>query len=480
MNIDISNMELIVSFKHICKNCGRKYILKDEFDGRELKCKNCKKPMIIKKTLIKGLSKKCPKCNAEMSNKAVVCIKCGFDVRNGQISPVFQEQKRLDVQEGSSRKIYISIASVVFIFICLIYLFVFYIPKQQELSLYKIAKAGSSQDCTEYLKKYSEGKFADEVKILKKEKKAFEKAKIGSSQDCSLYLSKYSDGKYADEIKLLKREKEVYEKAKIGSSQDCTEYLSKFPNGLYVDKVKMLKKQKEEKEEEGLYQNAVNGSSQDCVAYLNKYPNGKKANEIKLLKKQKEEKEEELYKNAKNGTSQDCTTYLRKYPNGKNANEILFLKKLKEIKEQELYIQKIIKQIKNESKFSSKKVSGVKGKIIIVTEYYKEYTKIEIPERLRISKLSELCVVVVRSFRKGKKVGSYSEFGAGRAYEGIVTYDFYDIIEYKYLGCWKCIVQPPKTYEFDTINGLVQYHEVIGDTTGNELLFLNELKIKKK
>lgn len=101
-----------------------------------------------------------------------------------------------------------------------------------------------------------------------------------SSKKYDNYLSKYPDGKFFNEVIVLKEEL-LFTNANNGFLNECEEYLSNFPNGKYVSKVSEIKT------ERSLYKNALNGGLKEFDAYLLKYTNGNYTSEINSLKTKK-------------------------------------------------------------------------------------------------------------------------------------------------------------------------------------------------
>jgi hypothetical protein len=87
--------------------CGKQLSVKDEYAGKRVKCPGCGGPLLIPETQAQASSPsgatrgpdgitdllddaglragvvRCPGCGAEMSEQAVLCVMCGFDLRRG-------------------------------------------------------------------------------------------------------------------------------------------------------------------------------------------------------------------------------------------------------------------------------------------------------------------------------------------------------------------------------------------------------------
>ena len=79
--------------------CGKQLSVRDEFAGKRVKCPGCGGPLLIPQpqgaALDDGISDllddvgmragvmRCAGCGAEMSEEAVLCVMCGFDMRKG-------------------------------------------------------------------------------------------------------------------------------------------------------------------------------------------------------------------------------------------------------------------------------------------------------------------------------------------------------------------------------------------------------------
>ncbi len=159
------------------------------------------------------------------------------------------------------------------------------------------------------------------LEYCQKKIRLYQGAKAGTSEDCDKYLRRYLSGRYSYEITKRRKqlEKQAYEKAKNGTSSDCLEYLKEFPNGLYDLEIERLLVEKEKEEEEKCFMNAKEGTFEDCNIYLKKYPKGKYTEEIIRLKKQKVE--DNAFDNIY--SVKTCVEYLRKYTEGKYVSKVI-------------------------------------------------------------------------------------------------------------------------------------------------------------
>ena len=110
-------------------------------------------------------------------------------------------------------------------------------------------------------------------KIIEKEEDAVYK-NCSSIAQCDEYLQRYPNGKYVQEVLQMKKDKEeyaIYEDC--NTIVQCDAYLTKYPNGRYLKEVGQKKKALEEKEEDEAYDDCKDFAK--CNEYLRNYPNGR-------------------------------------------------------------------------------------------------------------------------------------------------------------------------------------------------------------
>ena len=64
-----------------CPYCGKETKVRDELDGKRIKCPGCKKPIVVGQD---DGGTPCPECDAVIPKGGVLCLTCGYNMRTGQ------------------------------------------------------------------------------------------------------------------------------------------------------------------------------------------------------------------------------------------------------------------------------------------------------------------------------------------------------------------------------------------------------------
>jgi hypothetical protein len=73
-----------------CPSCGRTLNVKDEYAGKKARCPGCKEVLTVPfapeaaAPQPAAAASACPSCGARLSEGAVLCVSCGYDLRTGQ------------------------------------------------------------------------------------------------------------------------------------------------------------------------------------------------------------------------------------------------------------------------------------------------------------------------------------------------------------------------------------------------------------
>jgi len=159
---------------------------------------------------------------------------------------------------------------------------------------YQVLNSKLESEAETYLKKYPNGKYVQQVKLLL-EKWFYEdivaNQSIFSIKSAETYLKKYPNGKYVQQVKNI-LEKLYYQKfVKVKDIGYGKTYLKKYPNGKYVQQVKnILEKLYYKKASKSIVDKKIYtykyhqiDTYRDAKIYLKKYPNGRYTKQIKNL-----------------------------------------------------------------------------------------------------------------------------------------------------------------------------------------------------
>lgn len=80
------------TFKFHCPHCGQKLEAETAWSGMESGCENCKKIIVIPQDTAASAASFCPECRAQLPEKALVCVKCGYDPGSGKTA-LSEEEK---------------------------------------------------------------------------------------------------------------------------------------------------------------------------------------------------------------------------------------------------------------------------------------------------------------------------------------------------------------------------------------------------
>ncbi|EKK9985896.1 DUF1566 domain-containing protein [Vibrio vulnificus] len=164
---------------------------------------------------------------------------------------------------------------------------------------YYYKKITTIADAQEYLKRFPQGKYAQQVSE-KLEDWFYEKTTDLSG--VNEYLEEYPNGKYSSEVR-QKIEALYFEKST--TIETAREYLKRFPQGKYAQQVS-------EKLEDWFYEKTTDLSGVN--EYLEEYPNGKYSSEVR-------QKIEALYF-EKSTTIETAREYLKRFPQGKYVQQV--------------------------------------------------------------------------------------------------------------------------------------------------------------
>ena len=79
---------MVIEFS--CPHCGRELKLKDEAAGKRGRCPGCRNVITVPQPSVPPNA--CPDCGNTLPEGAVICVKCGLNLKTGQkLQTVFEE-----------------------------------------------------------------------------------------------------------------------------------------------------------------------------------------------------------------------------------------------------------------------------------------------------------------------------------------------------------------------------------------------------
>ena len=272
---------------------------------------------------------------------------------------------------------------------------------REKLYFDAISDSNTLEDYNNYLKEYPKGKYIIEVNEAK-DKLSYEFSKqLNTPESYYNYLKEYPDGKYVQDVK-TSMENYYYEKTKqFKTLESYNNYLKNYPKGKYVYEVK--------KDIENYWYNLANklNTFEMYDNYLSKYPNGHYVEKIKLSKKkimiyQLNNKEFNLYKQIvkMKNTNKNKIIKIKKYFSFYSTNNTYF-NSIKKIYDEALW-NRIVDCVKAENEcrkllfeyinfFKKNGKNSIQAHNILLEKYVNvEYQRILDEQKLLIKK--QMCI----------------------------------------------------------------------------------------